>query len=52
MLPLFDSPGEQAKATITSAWQMGVNVKMVTGDQMAIARETARQLGRGTKILI
>ncbi|HTW66479.1 MAG TPA: plasma-membrane proton-efflux P-type ATPase [Bryobacteraceae bacterium] len=51
VLPLFDPPREQAKATIASAEQMGVNVKMVTGDQVAIARETARQLGLGTNIL-
>ncbi len=30
---------------------MGVNVKMVTGDQLAIARETAGQLGLKTNIL-
>jgi H+-transporting ATPase len=30
---------------------MGVKVKMVTGDQLAIARETAKQLGMGTNIL-
>ncbi len=51
VLPLFDPPREQAKATIASARQMGVDVKMVTGDQIAIARETARQLGLGTNIL-
>ena len=51
VLPMFDPPREQAKATIASARQMGVNVKMVTGDQMAIARETAKQLGMGTNIL-
>jgi H+-transporting ATPase len=51
VLPLFDPPREQAKATIASARQMGVNVKMVTGDQLAIARETSRQLGMGTNIL-
>ncbi len=51
VLPLFDPPREQAKATIASAGQMGVKVKMVTGDQMAIARETAKQLGLGTNIL-
>jgi H+-transporting ATPase len=51
VLPLFDPPREQAKATIASARQMGVDVKMVTGDQLAIARETARQLGLGTNIL-
>jgi len=51
VLPLFDPPREQAKATIASARQMGVSVKMVTGDQTAIARETAKQLGMGTNIL-
>jgi H+-transporting ATPase len=51
VLPLFDPPREEAKATIASARQMGVNVKMVTGDQLAIARETAEKLGLGTNIL-
>jgi H+-transporting ATPase len=51
LLPMFDPPREQAKATIASARQMGVEVKMVTGDQLAIAQETARQLGMGTNIL-
>jgi len=51
VLPLFDPPREDSKATISTARQMGVNVKMVTGDQVAIARETARQLGLGTHIL-
>ena len=51
LLPLFDPPREQAKATIASAGQMGVKVKMVTGDQLAIAQETSRQLGMGTNIL-
>jgi H+-transporting ATPase len=51
VLPLFDPPREQAKATIATARQMGVNVKMVTGDQVAIARETAGRLGLGTNIL-
>ncbi len=47
VLPIFDPPREQAKATIASARQMGVDVKMVTGDQIAIAHETAKQLGLG-----
>jgi H+-transporting ATPase len=51
VLPLFDPPREEAKATIATARQMGVNVKMVTGDQLAIARETAEKLGLGTNIL-
>jgi H+-transporting ATPase len=51
VLPLFDPPREEAKATIATARQMGVGVKMVTGDQVAIARETAGKLGLGTNIL-
>ena len=49
VLPLFDPPREDAKATIATARQMGVNVKMVTGDALAIAQETARKLGIGHK---
>ena len=30
---------------------MGVKIKMVTGDQIAIAREMSRLLGLGTNIL-
>jgi H+-transporting ATPase len=51
VLPLFDPPREDARATIATAGEMGVNVKMVTGDQAAIARETAVKLGLGTNIL-
>jgi H+-transporting ATPase len=51
VLPLFDPPREDSKPTIATARQMGVNVKMVTGDQLAIARETAGQLGMGANIL-
>ncbi len=51
VLPMFDPPREQAKATIATARQMGVKVKMVTGDALAIARETAGKLGLGTNIL-
>ena len=51
VLPLFDPPREDAAATIATARQMGVQVKMVTGDALAIAQETARKLDMGTDIL-
>ncbi len=51
VLPLFDPPREDAKATIATASLMGVKVKMVTGDQLAIAEETAKKLGMGANIL-
>jgi H+-transporting ATPase len=51
VLPLFDPPREDAKATIKTARKMGVKIKMVTGDALAIAQETAKKLGMGTAIL-
>lgn len=51
VLPLFDPPREDAKATIATALGMGVKVKMVTGDALAIAQETAKKLDLGTNIL-
>jgi H+-transporting ATPase len=51
VLPLFDPPREDSKSTIATASQMGIKVKMVTGDQIAIAKETARQLGLGQNIV-
>jgi H+-transporting ATPase len=51
VIPMFDPPRPTAKATLASAEEMGVHVKMVTGDQVAIAVETARTLGLGTNIL-
>jgi len=51
VLPLFDPPREDSQSMIDTARQMGINVRMVTGDQMAIAKETSRRLGMGGNIL-
>ena len=51
VLPLFDPPREDAKSTVATARQMGVEIKMVTGDALAIARETAKTLDMGSNIL-
>jgi H+-transporting ATPase len=51
VLPLFDPPRDDAKATVATAEAMGVKVKMVTGDAIAIAQETAKTLGMGTGIV-
>ena len=51
VLPMFDPPRDDARATIATARQMGVSVKMVTGDARAIAEETAKKLGLGANIL-
>ncbi len=51
VLPLFDPPRDDAAATIATAAAMGVTIKMVTGDALAIAKETATKVGLGTDIL-
>ena len=51
VLPLFDPPRDDAAATISTAAAMGVTIKMVTGDALAIAKETAAKIGLGTDIL-
>jgi H+-transporting ATPase len=51
VLPLFDPPRLDAKETIATAAEMGVKIKMVTGDALAIAREMAKTLGMGANIL-
>ena len=48
LIPLFDPPRHDTKETIHNCIQKGIMVKMVTGDQLLIGKETARQLGMGT----
>ncbi len=50
ILPLFDPPREDSAETIQHAEEHGVQVKMVTGDNLAIAKQIASQLGLGTNI--
>ncbi|KAF7335306.1 Plasma membrane ATPase [Mycena sanguinolenta] len=47
LLSIFDPPRTDTKQTIDDALALGVKVKMVTGDQLAIAKETGRRLGLG-----
>ncbi|KAI0765814.1 hypothetical protein BC629DRAFT_1442883 [Irpex lacteus] len=47
LLSIFDPPRDDTKQTIDDAMALGVKVKMVTGDQLAIAKETGRRLGLG-----
>ncbi len=51
IIPLYDPLREDSKATIQTTRQMGIEVKMVTGDQVAIAKEVARQLDLGPNII-
>ena len=50
MIPLYDPPREDSADTIRIAQEMGVEVKMVTGDHTAIAKETASLVGLKTNI--
>lgn len=50
LIPIFDPPRPDAAATIARAKDMGLSVKMITGDHEAIARQIAGQLGLGQNI--
>jgi H+-transporting ATPase len=50
LIALQDPPREDSAETIKTAQSLGVRIKMVTGDQVAIAREIARMVGLGTNI--
>jgi len=50
-LPLYDPPREDSADTIAQARSHGIQVKMVTGDNTAIAAEISGQLGLGKKIM-
>ncbi|KAK2978194.1 hypothetical protein RJ640_030367 [Escallonia rubra] len=50
LLPLFDPPRHDSAETIRKALDLGVNGKMITGDQLAIGKETGRRLGMGTNM--
>jgi H+-transporting ATPase len=51
IIPLYDPLREDSKITIDATKKMGLNVKMLTGDQVAIAKEIGRQLDLGTNIM-
>ncbi|MGD8413783.1 MAG: HAD-IC family P-type ATPase, partial [Candidatus Latescibacterota bacterium] len=50
LIALFDPPRDDSAETIKTAVDMGVGVKMITGDHAAIARQVAQQVGMGTGI--
>ncbi|KAK9192606.1 hypothetical protein WN944_003299 [Citrus x changshan-huyou] len=50
LIPLFDPPRHDSAETIRRALNLGLSVKMITGDQLAIAKETGRRLGMGTNM--
>ncbi|KNC77588.1 hypothetical protein SARC_09955 [Sphaeroforma arctica JP610] len=50
ILTFLDPPRPDTKETIEKALELGVDVKMITGDHAVIAKETCRMLGMGTNI--
>jgi H+-transporting ATPase len=50
LVPLADPPRSDAKQTIQALHEMGVGAKMLTGDNAAIAREIAQEVGIGDRI--
>ncbi len=50
LISLLDPPREDTQQTIEKAKEMGVKVKMITGDHTSIAIEIAKKIGLGTSI--
>ncbi len=50
LIPLFDPPREDSKEAISEAKRKGVEIKMVTGDNIAVAKYIAKILGIGENI--
>ena len=51
LIALSDPPREDSAATIKAAQSMGIEVKMVTGDHAAIAKEISQLVGLGTNMV-
>jgi H+-transporting ATPase len=51
LLAVYDPPREDSAETIKTAQNMGINVKMVTGDHVAISKEISREVNLGGNIL-
>lgn len=51
IIPLYDPPREDAPLAVKKIKELGIKIKMVTGDHIAIAKNIARMLGIGDKII-
>ncbi|ASN22820.1 plasma-membrane proton-efflux P-type ATPase [Streptomyces pluripotens] len=51
VLGLQDPPRDDSRATLEEAERLGVQVRMVTGDRVEIAREICSRVGLGTNVL-
>ncbi|HUX79439.1 MAG TPA: plasma-membrane proton-efflux P-type ATPase [Alphaproteobacteria bacterium] len=52
LIPLSDPPREDAAQTLAEAKDMGVSIKMITGDHVSIARQISAKLHLGLNILV
>ncbi len=52
LLAIYDPPREDSAETIKTAQKMGLQVKMVTGDHIAIAKQIAQEVNLGTNIVL
>ncbi|MDE1817015.1 MAG: plasma-membrane proton-efflux P-type ATPase [Thaumarchaeota archaeon] len=52
IISLHDPPREDSKSTIKDARDLGIEIKMITGDHLDIAKEIARELDLSTNILL
>ena len=50
LIPLFDPPRDDSAKTVMQALDMGIKIKMITGDNIAIARQISQKLGLNSKI--
>lgn len=51
IIALYDKPRKDAKQLIKELKNLGLNIKMLTGDDIAIATQIAKEVGIGTKII-
>ncbi|GAA5931746.1 plasma-membrane proton-efflux P-type ATPase [Sporobolomyces koalae] len=50
LISMSDPPRHDTPPTIREAQDLGISIKMLTGDAVAIAKETCRQLALGDKV--
>ncbi|KAJ7303135.1 E1-E2 ATPase-domain-containing protein [Mycena albidolilacea] len=50
IMSIFDPPRRHTAATIQEAQNLGIHIKMLTGDAVAIVKETCKQLQLGTNV--
>ncbi len=51
IIPMFDPPREDSKEVLKEARELGLNLKMLTGDNILIAKYISNIVGIGKKIL-